>query len=624
MNATPHASPSSGPALRVVSGGLDAVRSVVEMAQAATFEDDEHGGGGGGEPPSRRADLDDCPVKPLGHHDGTYYFLSPTGEMRTLKVRDFSANGLLSLFSGDMSWMVTNFQRMDKDGNPVNDFVVRGVVGHLIRICEAVGLFDPGLRLRGRGVWPGGAGEDGRPVCILHAGDRVARIAGGRMEWHRAGFREGRSVYPARPRVDVPDFEGAASAEDGKKIEQLLHLWRWQGDTDAMLLTGLIGAGLLGGFPDWRAHGMIAAAHGSGKSELCKLISGAMGPQAEGFNSFSEAGLRQVLADEARVAILDEAETDGGGAMQAVVGLIRRMSGGAGADIVRGSPSGEVKRYTVTGVAIMAGINPPQLTPQDRSRIIRFDLAKVTSDPEAAARVDAAVAWAQANSARLRARALLGAQRYAASCKVFRAALIGAGCDGRQADLFAAALAGRDLLVTDHPPDTDSIAELLAPLRPRINDLRAADAEDSDGQQCWHHLLGYIPDHWRSGARTTIGDLIANARSEAGFSGESDIALRTYGMRVAKLEGGDVALLVANKHPGLTRIFHGTAWAAGGHAGALKRLGEGVVAHDTPIRFAGPSLRCIRIPSDLLPDIDVGLGVTPLQRRDMDALRPEA
>lgn len=623
MNANPHASPSSGPALRVVSGGLDAVRSVVETAQPAVFEDDEGGGGGGGEPPSRRADLDDCPVKPLGHHDGTYYFLSPTGELRSMKVRDFSANGLLSLFSGDMSWMVTNFQRLDKDGNPINDFVVRGVVGHLIRICEAVGLFDPGLRLRGRGVWPGGAGEDGRPVCVLHAGDRVARIAGGVMEWHRAGYREGRSVYPARPRVDVPDFNDAATAKDGQRIEELLGLWRWEGAADAVLLTGIIGAGLLGGFPDWRAHGQIAAAHGSGKSELCKFIGGVMGPQAEGFNSYSEAGLRQVLADEARVAILDEAESDGGGAMQAVVGLIRRMSGGAGADIVRGSPSGEVKRYTVTGVALMAGINPPPLAPQDRSRILRFDLAKVTSDPEAAARVDAAVAWARANSARLRARALLGAQRYAASCKIFRAALIGAGCDGRQADLFAAALAGRDLLVTDHPPDTDSIAELLAPLRPRINDLRAADAEDSDGQQCWHHLLGYIPDHWRSGMRTTIGDLIATARVEAGSGGDSDIALRAYGMRVAKLEGGGVALLVANKHPGLTRIFQGTAWAAGGHAGALKRLGEGVVAHDTPIRFAGPSLRCIRIPPDLLPDLDVGLGVTSLQRRDMDALRPE-
>lgn len=552
------------------------------------------------------ADPDDCPVKALGHHDGVYYFLSSSGELRTMKVREFSANGMLSLFAGDAAWMIRRFPRLDDEGKPINDFVLRGVVGYLIRQSEKAGIYDPSIKLRRRGVWRGRPGADGRPAAVLHAGNRIARVDGGAVEWHPAGWRDGRVVYPAAPRMDLPNFAAPATAADGARLLDCIKLWRFRGgDADARLYLGLFGQALLAGYPSWRAHGQIAAEFGAGKTWLCGLFAAGLGPLAEEMNGYSEPSLRQILTDEARIAVLDEAENSADGAMQKVIGLLRLMSARDGANVGRGTPGGQALRYSVTGAVMMAGINPPPLAPQDRSRIIRLDLLKATSDPAAAGRVEEAVAWVRSMEAAFRARALLGAQRFEATFARYRGALMAAGCDGRQADLLSVALAGADLLLFDRlPEDGDSIEEVIAPLLPRVAAMRADDEEDNNSRQCLHHLLGYIPDYWRAGTKVTVGELIAAARHEPGGAGENGKALRTYGIRVeVPADGSEPFALVANKHPSLLRVFHGTAWQGGGWAGALGNLGEDVTSHKTE-RFAGVPSRSMRLPAAYLPDVE--------------------
>lgn len=545
------------------------------------------------------ADPPDCPVIPLGHDDGTYVFLSPSGMVRRLMVREMTPLGLTALFDGDSRWMIAHFQKHDQNGNPQNDFVARGVAGYLIRRCVAAGVYDAGLRIRGVGVWRGPAGSP-----LVHCGDQL---------WHeggvlRPGLRGEREIYAARPRVVAPAFDNPATAADALAVRDGLRLWSYRRRVDAGIVFGWLGQALLGGLPGWRVHLCGTAEHGSGKTWLLKLLGGALGPMGFGSNDFSEAGLRSALTNQARVLILDEAENNGAsaGRVQAVIELIRRMSGDEGANVVRGSSNQTAHHASVTGCGLMMAINPPVLKPQDRSRIFDFDLRKVTADPDKAERVERAAAMAAALSPRLRARAVLNWRVFAEAAPVWRRAVIGAGCDGRQADMLAALLAGRDLLLCEAPPDSDSIAETLPMLAGLIAGMRQADEDDGDAQQCWGHLLGHVPDLWRNGTRQTIGQMIADALTERDFNGVCGAALRVCGLRLVEVveEGKppDVALCVANKHAGLNKVFLGEpAWMGGGWARSLRRLGDDVRPHVEALRFAGVLSRCIAIPGRHLP-----------------------
>ena len=90
-------------------------------------------------------------------------------------------------------------------------------------------------------------------------------------------------------------------------------------------------------------------------------------------------------------------------------------------------------------------------------------------------------------SPRFRGRAVRGWPFYLDCFEVWRGALVTAGCDGRQADQLAALLAGRDLLLHDILPDSDSQAIELERLAPLLADTTAADREDGDA--------GHQPPH---------------------------------------------------------------------------------------------------------------------------------
>src|SRR6185437_9552360 len=109
---------------------------------------------------------------------------------------------------------------------------------------------------------------------------------------------------------------------------------------------------------------LLKADYGSGKSKFLGFAAAALGPQAIEANNFSEAGLRQSLADEARMLCLDEAETGQGEkatafGIEQVIRLIRQMSGGGGVKGVRGTADGIAHNFQLPGSAMLACINPP-------------------------------------------------------------------------------------------------------------------------------------------------------------------------------------------------------------------------------------------------------------------------
>jgi hypothetical protein len=147
-------------------------------------------------------------------------------------------------------------------------------------------------------------------------------------------------------------------------------------------------------------------------------------------------------------------------------------------------------------------------------------------------------------STKLRARAILGAARFSFAVDHFRDILVKRGCDGRQADMFAALLAGRSLLLDDDKPREEP--ELFNALNTRLGNIFLEDSESGDGQLCLHHLFDATCEAIRDGRRLTIGQIVAKERQSPSTF---DNVLDSYGLRLMP-DGDDTtvrsALLLKN------------------------------------------------------------------------------
>jgi hypothetical protein len=572
-----------------------------------------------------------CPVIPLGKAGDVLHVLSPGGEMLTLNPKS-NAMAFVNLFDGNTQWLIQHFRKLDKDANPVQDFVLRNAYAWFVARCRVAGIWDASTRICGVGVWRGPV-VDGVAVPLAHCGDAIFEAPralqaplepgargkdDGQGEWHEPGYRAGKAIFVARPAMVRPDVDSPATADDGRRMLAALGLWAWERPEDPSLCAGWFAAALLGGYPSWRVHAQIAAEFGSGKSTLLKLLVAALGALAREFNDVTEAGARSALANEGRVLVLDEAENEGGpdGKVARLIGLLRRMAGDDGAAVGRGSPGQTFYEAHVSGCALMAAILPPALQPADRSRIWRGQIRKATGDHAVLARVRAETAWAGTMSARFRARMLLRWRQYHETQAIYRERLMTADgymADGRQADLLSVLLAGLDVLTRDTLPIRDEQDEAMELVRHLLSLMREADSESSTAGLCWNYLLSWDTPDRRGGEVQNIGNMLAFALGDEGPDGSNGMTLRRFGLRLEEVkydhiadprqrwdgfEQGDMWLLVANQHGGLSRIFgagRGQRWGDGNWSLSLAQL-DGSRKWPVPEQFAGVKSRAIAIP----------------------------
>lgn len=114
------------------------------------------------------------PIVPLGHKSGIYYFISPSGELRSMKAESLEAGrGVKSLFCGVSEeiedWCYKRFSNANGDWSQKD-------AGHwIIKTCNARGIFDPATTdLRSIGVWC-----DGSRNAFAHCGDILVSTNGG-------------------------------------------------------------------------------------------------------------------------------------------------------------------------------------------------------------------------------------------------------------------------------------------------------------------------------------------------------------------------------------------------------------------------------------------------------------
>lgn len=547
---------------------------------------------------------DGCPVAALGQRDGRYFFLARSGELRVLAARDLMRNGILSLFDGHTGWLAAQYPKYDREGKATGEINYASAAAGLMRLAATHGLYDADTPVRGAGVWRGIAG-----TLIAHCGSRLFLSRDGTSL--PAGRLIGDAIYPASTPLQPPSFEtGAAGRQIARRIMDALELWAYRDGYAARLLFGWLVVAMLGAAPSWRVHVLVTGQRGCGKSKLTEFVKAALGAQARLANNFTEAGLRQMLTGEARAVMLDEAEGAGtSNRVEPVIELLRQMSGGDGVTGLRGSIGGAAQRFSVTGSAWLSAINAPQLQPQDRSRITEIELRPPNT--ERAGQVDDAIAFAAEASTKLRGRAIEGWPRFGENLLIFRAALLDRGCDGRQADQLGAMLAGAEMMLHDDPVFSDVAREQVASIAGMIANLIVEDEEDSDARQCLSTLLTSPVDHWRGGARSTIGAMVAQAMNPA----ETELrrALRVHGVRLeldaaaaAWMSALDLAppfLLIANRHQMLEGIFRDTRWPDGGWRRSLQRL-SGALAAPEAVNFDGAKSRCIIVPREHLPEGD--------------------
>jgi hypothetical protein len=525
--------------------------------------------------------LDSCPVVPLGFDAGKVIFAMPEGEIRTeaaARIGQMLRTDIFACAEGQsfLGWWRDNDDKFQRDLATV----------WFVRRCREAGKWDTRRVQRGLGVWPGEPGE-----AVLHRGGEIQR-------WRATGEVKSETVtqalrqrsgplYLLRPPAPRPGEP--ASVGDGAWVRRHMDAWRFEalgpdGLSGADVVMGYVGLALLGAVAPFRAHVLLAALPGSGKTTFLTFVHALLSALAgEVINSFTDAGFRAEISGMARPAIVDEAESSSGdmgpGPVEQVLNYLRLMTTGAGANRKQVDTSGAGQgAQTAVGAVLMAAVLPPRLDSALATRVAEVKMLPIETDggpPDGLltlkdADLDAAVDRAKALAPQLLARALRGASRYREDMAAVKAALMIDGRSARTADLIAALAAGRRLLMQDAPLSSGEASVEAEAWRPLLDQREAVDVVSNPGADAFAHLMSADSGLQRGGQRVPIGELVrAFCPTPPGLN--TDYAprqepeiLAQNGLRIWKDHGprGHEGpwLLVANHHPALDRIFGRTQW----------------------------------------------------------------
>lgn len=520
--------------------------------------------------------LDECPVVPLGFDGASVLFAMPEGEIRSAPAAKINTAMLRTdIFACEAG---ASFLTYWRDSN--EQFQAQMCATWFVRKCRLAGKWDKARGNRSLGVWPEGPG-----VVVLHKGDEIWRYEGAQVtrqsvaEALRAAAKSRGPLYKLHPPAPAP--ESAASVEDGEWVRDWLENWRWEtlGGSDltgADVTAAWLMASLMGAAAPFRVHLLLNALAGSGKTSLLTFVHALLSAlSGEMVSNFTEAGFRNDISGMARPVIVDEAEASSGetgpGPVEQVLTLLRLMATGAGANRRMGAEGGGAIAQTAVGAVLMAAILPPKLDDALATRVAELRLLPLLTDggnpdadpPDLAddAELESGLDHARKLAPRLLGRALEGAARYRADLAVIKAAFVEAGHDPRTADLPSALAAGRRLLLFDAPlapSEGKGEVEFWAPL---LAERAKAEAVSNPGVDALQHLLNWDSGQHYHDRRSTIGELITRT-----FSDSSDYAdvLKAHGLRIYEGKGPDGRdgpwLLVANRHPALTKIYAKTRW----------------------------------------------------------------
>ncbi|MEE9216374.1 MAG: hypothetical protein V3U32_02965 [Anaerolineales bacterium] len=475
-------------------------------------------------------------------------------------------------------------------------------VDWLFEVGFKAGVFDP-KRLRGRGGW----WDKGR--AVLHLGSRL--VVDGKtcsLTEIESGYiyEAGRALHYA-PVTPLSDDEAQTFLE-------LCDMLRWERSISGLLLAGWCVLAPISGALCWRPHIWITSPSGAGKSWVMdNIIRRAVGELAIVVQSkTTEAGLRQEIQGDARPVLFDEAEGEDQRSrerMQTVIELARASSSEGGAEIIKGTSSGNVKRYLARSCFAFSSINVLVRHFADESRITVLSLLPPDDGSEELIRANSEHFAKLKNrleelltadfASRLLARSVANMSIIRTNAQVFCGVAAEYLGSRRLGDQIGTLLAGAHSLQSRAQVNPEKVREMIARLDfseyvPR--------SEELDERRLMSTLLEHMIRFQEASGLAcdrAIGELVVAAAGDSG-SGESDeladAHLRRLGMRVEKPTRN---LLVSNSHSAIARILKETPWAKG-WSRALKRL-PGATTTKNPTWFGpGAKHRAVCVPLSLI------------------------
>lgn len=466
--------------------------------------------------------------------DGTYHFLAPLGDLRTLSFRDLTRNGIATLFAGDLAWLTYYCPAFDKEGKPTGGWSHDLARDRLVRMCVEQGFFSPAAVTRGPGAW-----IDNKGRLVVHTGREL--FIGGK--WYPAGRLIGGLLFPAATPETKPADTPATAAQCAELLA-FLGRWSWRAPREApRILLGFLGQAFVTGALRWRSHVWLAGDKATGKTHIIQLIKAILDTVIINSSAATEAGIRQAInADHsARAVELDEMEQEAGSTrVNDMIKLCRIAS--SGADTHRGSAGGAAQTYRLNCCVLLSSIYFQRFLPQDAGRICVLELDRLPVDEKQREAVIAGIEKLGELGPAIYRRMVDGWDRLQANLATFRTTLSLKGRSSRVSDQFGTLLACAETLLSDVPVTAGRAAELLAAL-----DIDAVtDQHPEEGyEQCFNHLMSSETDiRGDNGRRKLLGEVLDEALKLG--NGDKVDLLKHYGLKLVRLDPGSGALAQRN------------------------------------------------------------------------------
>jgi putative DNA primase/helicase len=458
------------------------------------------------------------------------------------------------------------------------------------------GVYNPD-RIRGRGVW----WDNNRTV--MHLGNRL--IVDGVIHPILKPF-DSSYLYQRMSKLVGPGKATPLSDSESLIICELAERFRWEVPASGMLIAGWVTLAPICGALGWRPHIWITASAGSGKSALLdryvRPLLADMGLVVAG--NTTEAGLRQTLRADALPVVFDEAESNEKNdqmRMQSILALARVASSESHASMLKGSPGGDVTRFSIRSMFLMSSIATALKQGADRSRFAQLTLRPPSDTPKderiahweaLEADLDRCITSDAAVRLLARTTALIPVIRQ--SVKIFTKAAAERFDSQRLGDQYGTLMAGAWSL---HSSQVPTLGQARSLIDQNNWEPYSQATEVSDERRCLERILQHqvrVEATDRTYTRT-LGELVeiaSHALLDADVTQRH--ALDTMGRYGLRVDDSEKLLYISNTADAIATILRDTPWSHS-WATVLCRLHGATKAGVTRFRGAGAVSRAVSL-----------------------------
>lgn len=389
---------------------------------------------------------------------------------------------------------------------------------------------------------------------------------------------------------DSPEWRSEAI----ERCVELMLRWRWRGEHDPELVTGLVMATWLQTIWAWRPLVAVIGESACGKTTLFETLGGKQGSLgifgalAFSGSKSSEAGVRQGIGNTGRIILLDEFERSK--SRDAVLQTLRASS--RGDQITKGTTGQKSVSFRLNHIAWVAAIESGLERQPDRNRFVELELL-----PAEASKQGRLVAPSGAEAVELGLRLLAASVVVATQAKRLAVDLKSTSVDGAPSRVVETYAVTAAILAVAMGLAPDEAADLLRRLL-ASHTGQEVEPEEKDQDALLEAILRSCVRC--DGGRTFTVSQLLESHQAGGPTGEGAAEYLTHRR---SLEASGVAFrddrLVLHIGTVQKTLLQRTDWEQGRIDQVLLRL-EG--AKRDNLKLAGKSSRCVTVPQSSIAD----------------------